>query len=211
MSNLLTCCQRHPEKTARIDLFVTSSSCFLVNTVYSWTHSRTELRPSTKHPGCYDQPVEATAWLKNFRAANTQFLSKVINLFTFTHIPTRKQQKAGRGEHLGRRIVAVSLLCPQLKLREDHHWTKKDVSPARQDLSKVIEQVMGGLGSEVPLTLHSTSVSENLSCLKHKLSAPDYVVQLWKSSFLFHKTKQKAGLCVWMECGMTLELILVCL
>ena len=101
MSNLLTCCQRHPEKTARIDLFVTSSSCFLVNTVYSWTHSRTELRPSTKHPGCYDQPVEATAWLKNFRAANTQFLSKVINLFTFTHIPTRKQQKAGRGEHLG--------------------------------------------------------------------------------------------------------------
>lgn len=85
------------------------------------------------------------------------------------------------------------------------------MSPAGQDLSKVIEQVMGGLGSEVPLTLHSTSVSENLCCLKRKLSAPDYVVQLWKSSFLFHKTKQKAGLCVWMECGMTLELILVCL
>lgn len=90
------------------------------------------------------------------------------------------------------RVVAVSFLCTQLKLREDHHWTKKDMSPAGQDLSKVIEQVMRGPGSEVPLTLHFISVRENLRCLKHKLSAPDCVLQLWKSGFLFHKTKQKA-------------------
>ena len=201
MSNLLTCCQRHPEKTARIDLFVTSSSCFLVNTVYSWTHSRIELRPSTKHPGCYDQPVEATTWLKNFRAANTQFLSKVINLFSFTHIPTRKQQKAGRGEHLGRRIVAVSLLCPQLKLREDHHWTKKDMSPARQDLSKVIEQVMGGLGSEVPLTL-----TLPLLVRIYVASNTSFLLQIMSCSFgkvvsCFTKQNRKPG-CV---CGWNVE------
>lgn len=47
------------------------------NAVLAWTHSQTELRPSTKHPGYYDLPKEASTWLKNFRSANSQFLSQV--------------------------------------------------------------------------------------------------------------------------------------
>ena len=81
------------------------------------------------------------------------------------------------------------------------------MSPAGLDLSKVIEQVMRGPGSEVPLTLH---ISENLCCLKHKLSAPDCVLQLWKSGFLIVSQNKTESLGL-MECRMTLEWIVVCL
>ena len=52
-------------------------SIYLFSPVFSWVHSRSELRPSPRLPGCYDQPVEASNWLKNFRAANSEFLGQV--------------------------------------------------------------------------------------------------------------------------------------
>lgn len=48
--------------------------------VLSWTHSRSELRPSAKHPGLYDQPDEACKWLKSFRTLNGKFISQVCRV-----------------------------------------------------------------------------------------------------------------------------------
>ena len=117
-----------------------------------------------------------------------------------TH-PNQEAAKSWEGEHLGRRIVAVSLLCPQLKLREDHHWTRKDMSPAGQDLSKVIEQVMGGLGSEVPLTL-----TLPLLVRIYVASNTSFLLQIMSCSFgkvisCFTKQNRKPG-CV---CGWNVE------
>lgn len=45
--------------------------------VFSWTHSAEELRPSSNHPGTYDQPEAAISWLKAFRSLNSHFTSQV--------------------------------------------------------------------------------------------------------------------------------------
>lgn len=42
-----------------------------------WAHSRRELRPSQLFPGTYDQPHEASIWLKNFRAVNAKMLKHI--------------------------------------------------------------------------------------------------------------------------------------
>ena len=52
----------------------------LSHLVFSWTHSKEEVRSSTKHPGTYDQPKEAVTWLKNFRSLNSNYLSQVLNI-----------------------------------------------------------------------------------------------------------------------------------
>lgn len=78
--------------------------------VFSWVHSRSELRPSPRLPGCYDQPVEASNWLKNFRAANSEFLGQMH--LSEDHSWT-KREKSSSGEDLNK-IIERGLLKPNL-------------------------------------------------------------------------------------------------
>ena len=74
--------------------------------VFAWTHSGKELRPSNKRPGLYDQPDEAIAWLKNFKAANASFVSTMR--LSQEHVWNKRDSSAA-GEGLGKVIDYVSV------------------------------------------------------------------------------------------------------
>ncbi|XP_066539643.1 28S ribosomal protein S29, mitochondrial [Hoplias malabaricus] len=42
-----------------------------------WVKNCRELLPSSSRPGRFDQPIQASLWLKNFKTTNEQFLSKI--------------------------------------------------------------------------------------------------------------------------------------
>ena len=46
-------------------------------TVFDWTHSSNETRPSTKHPELIDQPGEASNWLKRISMGNQKHIEMV--------------------------------------------------------------------------------------------------------------------------------------
>jgi small subunit ribosomal protein S29 len=48
-----------------------------IPSVFSWTHSRQELRPSAHHPGTFDQPEAAVTWLKTFRTLNSHLTAQM--------------------------------------------------------------------------------------------------------------------------------------
>jgi hypothetical protein len=52
--------------------------CVHVPSVFSWTYSRRDVRPSLMHEHLYDQPSEATQWLKNLKTLNSTQLTKLV-------------------------------------------------------------------------------------------------------------------------------------
>lgn len=51
--------------------------CFFHNTAHLWVKNCKELLPSSYNTSRFDQPLQATEWLRNFRITNELFLSKV--------------------------------------------------------------------------------------------------------------------------------------
>lgn len=49
----------------------------VLSVAHLWVKNCKELLPSTYNPSRFDQPVQATQWLKNFKITNERFLSKV--------------------------------------------------------------------------------------------------------------------------------------
>lgn len=58
---------------------VTNHVCFSFfdNTAHIWVKNCKELLPSSYNTSRFDQPLQATEWLRNFRITNEHFLSKV--------------------------------------------------------------------------------------------------------------------------------------
>lgn len=52
---------------------------FFFSIAHLWVKNCKELLPSSSRPGRFDQPIEASQWLKNFKITNEHFLSKVIS------------------------------------------------------------------------------------------------------------------------------------
>lgn len=51
---------------------------FFNNTAHIWVKNCKELLPSSYNSSRFDQPLQATEWLRNFRITNEHFLSKVM-------------------------------------------------------------------------------------------------------------------------------------
>lgn len=104
-----------------------------------WAHSRKELRPSQRYPGTYDQPLEASMWLKNFRSVNAKILKKVFTIYfpvcvLFIYLVRPLIPKV-------RHFPPCFFFChTQIKLSESRAWTKRERSEAGEDLGKVIDQ-----------------------------------------------------------------------
>lgn len=47
-------------------------------TAHNWVKNCKELLPSSYNTSRFDQPLQATEWLRNFRITNEHFLSKVM-------------------------------------------------------------------------------------------------------------------------------------
>lgn len=66
-----------------------------------WVKNCKELLPSTYNPSRFDQPVQATQWLKNFKITNERFLSKIKT--TRRYVWT-KRESTEEGQPLGELI-----------------------------------------------------------------------------------------------------------
>lgn len=51
---------------------------FLFTTAHIWVKNCKELLPSSYNTARFDQPLQATEWLRNFRITNKNFLSQVL-------------------------------------------------------------------------------------------------------------------------------------
>lgn len=63
-----------------------------------WVKNCKELLPSSSRPGRFDQPIQASQWLKNFKVTNEQFLSK---LKTTQRYMWTKRESTEEGRPLG--------------------------------------------------------------------------------------------------------------
>lgn len=52
-------------------------SIFFARAAHQWVKNCKELLPSSYNASRFDQPLQATTWLRNFRLTNERFLSKV--------------------------------------------------------------------------------------------------------------------------------------
>jgi hypothetical protein len=50
----------------------------LLSIAHLWVKNCKELLPSSYHASRFDQPIQASNWLRNFRTTNEHFLSKVV-------------------------------------------------------------------------------------------------------------------------------------
>lgn len=57
---------------------IRNCSTSLCSTAHRWVKNCKELLPSSYNTSRFDQPLQATEWLRNFRTTNQHFLSKVI-------------------------------------------------------------------------------------------------------------------------------------
>jgi len=53
------------------------SNCFLLLTAHLWVKNCRELMQSSYNKERLDQPLQASAWLKNFKTSNERFLKEV--------------------------------------------------------------------------------------------------------------------------------------
>ncbi|XP_072535187.1 small ribosomal subunit protein mS29 [Salminus brasiliensis] len=65
---------------------------------HSWMKNCQELLPSTSRPGRFDQPLQASQWLKNFKTTNEHILSK---LKTTQRYVWTKRESTEEGQLLG--------------------------------------------------------------------------------------------------------------
>ncbi|XP_062847805.1 28S ribosomal protein S29, mitochondrial [Trichomycterus rosablanca] len=66
-----------------------------------WVKNCSELLPSSSRPGRFDQPIQASQWLKNFKITNEHFLSKIKT--TQRYVWT-KRESTEEGRPLGELI-----------------------------------------------------------------------------------------------------------
>uniref|UniRef100_A0A671PS20 Small ribosomal subunit protein mS29 n=1 Tax=Sinocyclocheilus anshuiensis TaxID=1608454 RepID=A0A671PS20_9TELE len=65
-----------------------------------WIKNCKELLPSSSRPSRFDQPIQASQWLKNFKITNERFLSKVqLDRYVWT-----KRESTKKGQPLGELI-----------------------------------------------------------------------------------------------------------
>ncbi|XP_075764080.1 small ribosomal subunit protein mS29 [Pelodiscus sinensis] len=63
-----------------------------------WVKNRTELLPSSYHKERFDQPLEASTWLKNFKVSNERFLKEIKTQRTYVW---SKRESTEMGSPLG--------------------------------------------------------------------------------------------------------------
>ncbi|KTF79608.1 hypothetical protein cypCar_00031587 [Cyprinus carpio] len=56
-----------------------------------WVKNCKELLPSSSRPSRFDQPIQASQWLKNFKITNERFLSKFLVNCIFNHLISFEQ------------------------------------------------------------------------------------------------------------------------
>lgn len=68
---------KHYRNTECVNSHQPTSSLCLPQTAHIWVKNCKELLPSSFNASRFDQPLQATEWLRNFRTTNGGFLSKV--------------------------------------------------------------------------------------------------------------------------------------
>lgn len=77
-----TCSVKHYMYILKIANIVNICSLPFLVSLYTvahlWVKNCSELLPSSSRPGRFDQPIQASQWLKNFKITNDHFLTKVM-------------------------------------------------------------------------------------------------------------------------------------
>uniref|UniRef100_A0A8C1ERE1 Small ribosomal subunit protein mS29 n=1 Tax=Cyprinus carpio carpio TaxID=630221 RepID=A0A8C1ERE1_CYPCA len=69
-----------------------------ISDAHLWVKNCKELLPSSSRPSRFDQPIQASQWLKNFKITNERFLSKIKT--TQQYVWT-KRERTEKGQPLG--------------------------------------------------------------------------------------------------------------
>lgn len=112
---------------------------FFATIAHLWVKNCKELLPSSSRPSRFDQPLQASHWLKNFKMTNERFLPKVQLDYCKTNLMwlLRPLEVAYFNRYFDLSLISIG----QIKTTQRYVWTKRESTEEGRPLGELVDQV----------------------------------------------------------------------